>query len=328
MTETGADARAKDILDTLRVRLPVGHRLTARIGARAWKAPRFAPGAQLFARIGIANPWDPDSKDRGIGLADVALPQTRQPAPHLQPPAQKAAPKGPSLPNIPSAPTRREPAESSGGGGGKLAPKIGDVRKFDPAELRPKEAPRANAPPAPKPRPPITTGAFGPGPTNHPVVKLPMRPGVVAPGGEPAPIAAPPAVSAAPPASQAHASTPIPAPTPPAIPAAPQTEEAAAQPDPAPAPKTPPPVNRKPPGPAGGLDDLFGMGGENTRIRLPKAEPATEGEPVRPRRPVVTSPEELAKLGLDRRPPPPKPAPKPAGVAPPAARDREPESDE
>ncbi len=325
MTPTGADARAKDALDTFKVRAVVGHRLSLRIGARAWKAPRFAASTKLFARIGIANPWDPDSKDTGIGLGDVALPQPRQPAPHLQPPAQKAAPKGPSLPNVPNAPTRREPSESSGSSG-KLAPKLGDVRKFDPAELRPKEAPKANAPPAPKPRPPITTGAFGPGPTNHPVAKLPMRPGVVAPVGEPIPVTTIPPVSAATPTSSAPTVAPSPAPAQ----AAPPPPAAPPQEQPAPPPKAAPPVNRKPPGPSAGLDDLFGMGAENTRIRLPRSEPPGEGEPPRPRRPVVTSPEELAKLGLDRRPPPPKPAPKPAGVAPPAARDREkdPESEE
>ena len=66
-----------------------------------------------------------------------------------------------------------------------------------------------------------------------------------------------------------------------------------------------------------GLDDLFGMGatGDNTRIRMPKAEP--EGEAARPRRPVVTSPEELARLGLDRRPPA---APAPAATREPGKR--------
>ncbi|MSQ00353.1 MAG: hypothetical protein EXR71_00495 [Myxococcales bacterium] len=308
-----ADALARDALHTLTARRVVGHGLTARVGARAWKPPRFAPGAKLFARIGIANPWDPDTKEQGVGLGDVAMPQTRQPAPHLQPPAQKAPPKGPALPNIPSAPTRREPSEANAPSG-KLAPKLGDVRRFDPAELRPKEAPKANAPPPPKPRPPTTTGTFGPGPTNHPVVKLPMRPGVFAPGvgAGPGPVTAPAAERAAPPAPPAA----TPAAPPPAV------APAAEPPKPAPA------VNRKPRGPSAGLDDLFGMGADNTRIRLPKPAPAGEGEPPRPRRPVVTSPEELARLGVDRRPPPPKPAPKPAGVAPPAARDREPDSGE
>ncbi|MBM4392886.1 MAG: hypothetical protein FJ090_17310 [Deltaproteobacteria bacterium] len=82
------------------------------------------------------------------------------------------------------------------------------------------------------------------------------------------------------------------------------------------------PVNRKPPGPGGGLDDLFGMGaGDNTRIKLPKP---TEGDAPRPRRPVVSSPEELAKLGLDRRPPaakPPPSTPAPSSTPPAPAKD-------
>jgi hypothetical protein len=82
-------------------------------------------------------------------------------------------------------------------------------------------------------------------------------------------------------------------------------------------------VNRRPPGGTGGLDDLFGMGntGDNTRIRMPKADP--EGEAPRPKR-TVTSPEELARLGFDRRPPRPE-NPTPASPAPPATRAEEPD---
>ena len=183
------DARAKDVLGRLPARVVVGHALTTRVGARAWTAPRFARGRAIFARIGVPNPWDPEAPDVGVGLGEVGLPQARQPAPHLSPPAAKPAAKGPpGFPNIPGAP-KRAPDEAPKGS--KPAPKIGEVRKFDPAELKPRDNTPARAKPissAPAP----TGGAFGPGPQKHAVVKLPVRPGVVAPGAEPAPSVAPP----------------------------------------------------------------------------------------------------------------------------------------
>ena len=131
----------------------------------------------------------------------------------------------------------------------------------------------------------------------------------VAPPAPAAPLAPRPTPAPAPTVAPVRHTSPPPVETPIPPPAA----------EPAPPRAAPPPaapVNRKPPGTGGGLDDLFGMGatGDNTRIRMPKAEP--EGEAARPRRPVVTSPEELARLGLDRRPPA-APAPAaPAGPAP------------
>lgn len=291
------DARAKDVLGRLPPRRVVGHGLTQRVGARGWEAPRFASGGAIFERIGVPNPWDPSAKEVGTGLGDVGMPQTRQPAPHLMPPAPKAAPsKTPGgLPNLPQAPQRREVPE-----GARLAPKIGEVRKIDAKETRPKEPDRPNKPPTPPPRPTPTQGPFGPYAPKHAVAKLPMRPGVSAPTPEPEAPAPPPV---APPPPRA---TPAPSMAAPPRPVAPPEAPKAAPEEPPVAKPPPPPVNRKPPGPSAGLDDLFGMGAENTRIRLPKSEPAGEGEPQRPRRPVVTSPEELARLGLDRRPPPPK----------------------
>ena len=84
----------------------------------------------------------------------------------------------------------------------------------------------------------------------------------------------------------------------------PEPERPVAAPPP---PRPPAPVDRRPPGPnrsipGGGLDDLFGMGGADTRIRMPKADDAGKEK-----RPMVTSEEELAKSKVDRRPPPPTP---------------------
>lgn len=268
LDSVGPDARAIEVLALFPPRRVVGQDLTERVGRRGWSPPRFARSTSLFKRLGLPNPWDPMARQVGTGLGDVGIP--RQPAPHLLPPAPKAAPgKSPTGPNLPQAPQRREVPD-----GARAAPRIGEVRKMAEDEIRPRQTDRPNTAPRPPPRPTPTQGPFGPYATKHAVAKLPMRPGVIAPGT-------------------------VPQATPAAPPTAPQP----------PAPPPPPLENRSPPRPSAGLDDLFGMGAENTRIRLPKAEPALEGEAPRPRRPVVTSPEELARLGLDRRPPPPKSPP-------------------
>jgi hypothetical protein len=66
-----------------------------------------------------------------------------------------------------------------------------------------------------------------------------------------------------------------------------------------PAARPPAPINRTPPisgksGASGGLDDLFGMGGADTRIRMPKAEESS------PKKPTVATQEELAKQEIGR----------------------------
>ena len=150
-----------------------------------------------------------------------------------------------------------------------------------------------------------------------------------------APAAPAPSTVSAPPAPSTVSAPPATAPMP-AAPAAPPeapravpseigaaravpSEIGAARPRP---PGQPAPPSRKPPG-GGGLDDLFASTGE-TRVRMPKA-PA-EGEAMRPRRPMVSSPEELQRLGLDRRPPPAKPpdVPKPPPSASAATEPEEP----
>ncbi len=312
------DTRAKEVLGRLPARRYVGQHLVERVGARGWGVPPFASGRGMFERLGLANPWDPDAKQTDTGLGDVGIPTQRQPAPHLSPPQSAkpaAASKPPAWnPNIGSAPPRRESSDA----GINPALRIGEVRKAHPSEFKPKAEERPTRPQAGPPRPP-SSGTFGPGAPVHAVARLPVRPGVQVPGAAPAPAEAPPA----PAAPLAPRPTPAPAPTvAPVRHTSPPPVETPIPPpaaEPAPPRAAPPPaapVNRKPPGTGGGLDDLFGMGatGDNTRIRMPKAEP--EGEAARPRRPVVTSPEELARLGLDRRPPA-APAPAaPAGPAP------------
>jgi hypothetical protein len=325
------DTRAREVLGRLPPRRVVGQGLGERVGARAWGVPRFASGRGVYERLGLPNPWDPDARKVETGLGDVGIPTHRQPAPHLSPPqsakpaaAAGGASKPPAWnPNIGSAPPKRESNE----GGINPALRIGEVRKADPSEFRPKDdKQRPTRPQAPPPRPP-SSGTFGPGAPVHAVARLPMRPGVVAPGSDPPAAAQPspaappprPAPTTGPPPRPAPAAAPPPAASPPPRPPPPAATPVTPPPAPPPAatPTPPPaPVNRKPPGASGGLDDLFGMGasGDNTRIRMPRPEP--EGEAARPRRPVVTSPEELARLGLDRRPPAAPAQPPPAGPAP------------
>lgn len=304
------ELRAKDIYKTLPPRTVVGARLVERVGARAWKAPSFGPGRSLFGRCGLPDPWDPAVEQVEVGLGDVGLKDDRrQPAPHAAPPAP-SGPAGSKLPNVPAA-TPNPTADARG----RPAPQIGTTRRVEAGELKPKTDSVTTRPKAP-PKREHSPSAFGGGPIHHPVAKLPVRPNFaaadppVATAVIPAPmhlgkgVGMPPAPSAA--AAQRTAPAPpvvVPSPAPPA----PNTP-----------PAKPPPatVNRRPPsGGGGGLDDLFGMGGgDNTRIKLNRT-PA-EGEPPKPRRQVVSSPEALAQGGVDRRPPPPKLSAPAPGVAP------------
>lgn len=85
-----------------------------RLNDRARRGPGSERRARLFDRLGVANPYDQDAKDKGLALGDVAIAQEkRQPAPHALPkdPAAKSAPAGPRLPNVPRAEPSAPPAK-------------------------------------------------------------------------------------------------------------------------------------------------------------------------------------------------------------------------
>lgn len=310
----GADLRAKDMYRSLPRRRIVGEELSERVGARGWKAPRFAKGRRLFGRCGLPDPWDPDAPQVDVGLGDVGIASAkRAPAPHAAPPAGPKPPPG--FPNIPRAPAASSPSPDAAAG--RPAPKIGETRAF-------KKEDQEKAKHTPTQRPKSRDGTFGAGKVMQPVAKLPMRPGM-----EPTPTVA------ASPASFGASSPVVPAPRttspPPAAFSAPVPQR-----PPAPLPTRPPPnvrsqttselvelpmpeaevaapvVAEKPAAPVvnrsvapskGGLDDLFGMGsGDNTRVRMPKKE-----ETPTSRRPLVSTKEEMEKAGIDRRPPSIKP---------------------
>lgn len=164
---------AKDVLRTLPLRVVVGAALVARVGARAWKAPKFGPGRSLFGRCGIPDPWDPEVEQVDVGLGDVGLKDDRrQPAPHAAPPPPPGT-AAPKLPNVPAA----RPNPSPDAAKGRPAPQIGATRKVEAGELKPKTESVTTRPKAPPKReqPP---SAFGGGPVHHAVAKLPVRPNI------------------------------------------------------------------------------------------------------------------------------------------------------
>ncbi len=172
------ELRARDIWRALPRRVVVGQALVRRVGARAWEAPEWARvHARFFDRCGVPDPFDPSVEDKGVGLGEVGLAQPRRaPAPHALPPEPKKA--GPSLPNVPSAPrpTIPPPPSPDGRAAGKPAPKIGEQRRDDTADLKKKlaEKERLRADPA-------RASQFK---VDQPVARLPMRPDL--PPGAPA----------------------------------------------------------------------------------------------------------------------------------------------
>ncbi len=98
-----------DILDALPKRRRAGDITHQRVGRRGQSGPGSERRRRLFARLGVADPYDPDAKDRPIELGPVALKLTgkRQPAPHAKVREPKGArSKDPSSfkPSIPSSP--------------------------------------------------------------------------------------------------------------------------------------------------------------------------------------------------------------------------------
>ena len=102
--------------------------LAERINRRAHGAPGSERRARLFERIGVANPYDADAKERDIALGPVSLQidQKRAPAPHALPKAPPSSTKQPNLPPAlkAAAAASGEPREDGPKG---PARRIGDV---------------------------------------------------------------------------------------------------------------------------------------------------------------------------------------------------------
>jgi hypothetical protein len=268
----------RDIWKTFERRSVVGERMTRTVGARAWERPFFARFKRFFERCGLPDPWDPNATQGDIALGEVGIAQRKTVAPHAAPPS--TGPKGPNLPNLPKA--AAAPTESKAPVDGKPAPRIGEIRRDDTAELKRKLAETEK-----KKVDPARANLFK---VNQPVARLPMRPELASGEG------APPKPGAKP------ASTPTKPPLRPTTPARPGGARPAGPGSSAPrmsaAPTRtalrdgPEEVVDKPPARATNVG-AFGMGGD------------WDDEPIRPHRPV----EEVQAPEIAAPPAPPSPAP-------------------
>jgi hypothetical protein len=80
-----SDERAKDILDQQPERRAPGASISARVGGRRYDRARVVScSPRIFERFDLADPWEPDSKDRPLSLGPVGMrfEERRQPAPH------------------------------------------------------------------------------------------------------------------------------------------------------------------------------------------------------------------------------------------------------
>jgi hypothetical protein len=153
--------------------------LAERINRRAHGAPGSERRARLFERIGVANPYDADAKERDIALGPVSLQidQKRAPAPHAMPKAPPSANKQPNLPPaLKAAAASAEPREDGPKG---PARRIGDVTSGSvpppKGEIRNGKARPMRQAPKPATNNPFGAKAVGPGPGAK-VPPLPVRP--------------------------------------------------------------------------------------------------------------------------------------------------------
>lgn len=242
----GDDTKAKDLLHDLPVRERLGERLIARVGARRDDAPGAARRRRLFERLGLPDPYDPKTKsDSGPGLGPVSLKlsERRKPAPHsrVKDPNQKKSQGGPGsfkpsgIPKAPEKPPPRSAAEVAADYAKRQAKKPSaserKVPDIDPAIQRKLQAQR-QAQEAIAARRAAEAEAKEDGRGNR--GRFRMR-RTQATGPKSRPVEPPPEPESV-------------------------SEE--------PVEETPkPPPRRAPPGPGGGLDDLFGFADEG-RVRV------------------------------------------------------------
>jgi hypothetical protein len=288
--------------------------LAERINRRAHGAPGSERRARLFERIGVANPYDADAKERDIALGPVSLQidQKRAPAPHAMPKAPPSANKQPNLPPaLKAAAASAEPREDGPKG---PARRIGDVTSGSvpppKGEIRNGKARPMRQAPKPATNNPFGAKAVGPGPGAK-VPPLPVRPeladsakgpprGPTSGGGGAGDDASQGRsmsmtsagrlrvgkaveTSNAPIVREARAEEvteeigylPSGAALPPPV-------ERALEEEPAPkaaAPKPAPELSRRPPGPDAGLDDLFGFSQNEGRMRISRPKKKTDEKP-------------------------------------------------
>jgi hypothetical protein len=228
----GDDTKAKDLLrGGMAERKTLGAGLLERVGRRAKSGPGSARRSKLFARLGLADPYDASAKERPLSIGPVALKlgQKRRVAPHL-------AVKDPQK-------KKRQAAQ-------------------DPvAQWRPKGVPNAKAKPAPRPKaaPPKAASMFDRPPQKNQAAEATVeeqpRPSLGLPPKEKQGTGRFRMRRTSSSGPKIRPVTPKPQPSRPAAESAP--------------PKPAEPVNRSAPRGDLGLDDLFGMGGSEGRMRIP-----------------------------------------------------------
>ena len=291
--------------------------LAERINRRAHGAPGSERRARLFERIGVANPYDADAKERDIALGPVSLQidQKRAPAPHALPKAPPSATKQPNLPPaLKAAAATAEPREDGPKGPSR---RIGDVTSGSvpppKGEIRNGKARPMRQAPKPATNNPFGAKTVGPGPGAK-VPPLPVRPELAdaakgpprgGPGGGggaggPGEDASPARAMSMTSAGRLRVGKAVETSNAPIVREA-RAEEAneeigylpsgAALPPPveraldeeatpkAAAPKPAPELSRRPPGPDAGLDDLFGFSQNEGRMRIARPKKKTDEKP-------------------------------------------------
>jgi len=303
------DLKVRDLIKRreLADRRPLGARLAQRLGARMWERPNVCFSGRLYARFGLADPWDPNGPREDpdpVSLGPVAVrlgEKRRQPAPHLRPkappkkkaapdplakyrrpaPTPKAAPEPAPAPRPTTAPAPAPPtggtAQASSPAGRAVPlpvrPDLAAVQErkgLTPAP-RPTPRPPATPPPARVPGPPGPGGGGGP---QRGGLRPPMPPRATprrqAGRMRARAVRAPaPDLSSPPPPEVVELVAPS---TTPVVVDAPVVVEAPPAPAPAPAPR-----RAAPTGPVG-LDDLFGLGQQEGRVRMRRRKPDPEPE--------------------------------------------------
>ncbi|GEM_PF-6431057 len=231
------DRKARDCLDELTPRRAAGEGLLDRVGGRARTSPRWA---RVFERLGVPDPYDADAPDLspGLGPVGVKLADRRRPAPHSRLPKHHESPEPPR----PKQPEGRPQA----------------VRLAQP----PKPAAPEPPPPPTKPAPRALVPNPGDPAGDEPV--LPERPREV-------PILPTPHMAKKRSSSGRVRLGPRARTTGPRIKEVPKPVEAVVGAESVDAaPKEEPVVQRAPPGPDLGLDDLFGFSGGGGRLKRKK----------------------------------------------------------
>ena len=245
------EPRARDCLDQLPVRRAAGEDLLDRVRSRVRNGPRWA---RVFERLGVPDPYDDEADDQPLGLGPVGvkLADRRRPAPHARPPKGKENP----LSTAPRQPEGRPSALRLA-----EAPKPAAAEPVSTASPPPASAAASPAVKAPPARSPADPALEPSSPIEEPpeVPSLPLPPGAKSRSRSGRVRLAPRAVSTGPRVKEIPRPSEV------------LGEDSVEKVEP-----ETPPIERAPPGPDMGLDDLFGFSGGGGRMKTPKSDKKKE----------------------------------------------------